>query len=960
MKYPLRNLKTRDPNDFAIALLDAWATVGDVLTFYQERIANEGYLRTATERRSILELARLIGYTLRPGVASTVYLAYTLDEDKSLTPPKPTATTIPKGSRAQSVPGPGELPQTFETSCDLDAHSKWNNLRVRLAQPQTERSIRNEFEIDPEKSGPRIYLKGIATNLKPNDPILIDFGIGPPAPELFRVIEVKPDAPANRTLVKLQQWTPAVTKSAIRPKTVPQRIIGTSNLLKPLVKPASIPPSSSAYLSRDLRTSFASKADSGLQLLSSFQPALADALPAALASATVTHDTNIKVYALRVKAAPFGNNAPKRVSVGPKTGEMTVIGEWPVVEWPLRDKETVADKPILHEDEDVIYLDSSNESIIADSALNRSWIVIDSSAWHFDQTTDPDPQVRLPNVQPPIVTTIKEVQSDISRADYGITGKTVRIKLVSPWLKIAPRDPKKLNVKDLQPIYDVDFRVIRSSAVYVQSEELPLADEPITRPVCNGKDNPIELDGLYTDLQSGRWLIVAGERTDVLGTSGVKAAELVMLAGVEHKVKKAKLRAGTRKRSALPGDRVHTFIRLSDKLAYCYKRDAVTIYGNVVKASHGETRKEVLGSGDGRKALQQFALRQSPLTFVSAANPTGVDSTLVARVNEVEWYETNSLADLLQTDRNFITQTDDDDKTTLIFGNGQHGARLPTGLENVKAVYRNGIGKPGNVKDGQISLLVTQPLHVKEVINPLAATGGADKDSRDQARENAPLAVLSLDRLVSTPDYADFARTFAGIGKASAARLWDGQHQLVHVTIAGVDDIPIEKTSELYHNLVQALHDYGDPYLPIQVDVRRLLALVLSASVRVLPDYQWESVENEIRATVLDVFNFERRAFGQDALVSEAISIIQQVEGVAYVDVDVFGGIPSVDSATGNPLTPEQISAKVKELAADPTSPYSRVEVALAQKEEGGIQPAQLAFFVPDVAGTLILNEMTQ
>ncbi len=36
------------------------AALADVLTFYQERIANEGYLRTATERRSILELAREI------------------------------------------------------------------------------------------------------------------------------------------------------------------------------------------------------------------------------------------------------------------------------------------------------------------------------------------------------------------------------------------------------------------------------------------------------------------------------------------------------------------------------------------------------------------------------------------------------------------------------------------------------------------------------------------------------------------------------------------------------------------------------------------------------------------------------------------------------------------------------------------------------------------------------------
>src|SRR5262249_16707964 len=101
----LEKLTTRAANDPAIAWLDAWATVADVLTFYQERIANEGYLRTATERRSILELARLVGYALRPGVAASVYLAYTLVNDQRV--------EIPAGAQAQSVPGPGELPETF-------------------------------------------------------------------------------------------------------------------------------------------------------------------------------------------------------------------------------------------------------------------------------------------------------------------------------------------------------------------------------------------------------------------------------------------------------------------------------------------------------------------------------------------------------------------------------------------------------------------------------------------------------------------------------------------------------------------------------------------------------------------------------------------------------------------------------------------------------------------------------
>ena len=60
----LRSLTTRQDDDFTIGLLDAWSTVADVLTFYQERIANESYLRTATERFSVLEMAHLIGYEL--------------------------------------------------------------------------------------------------------------------------------------------------------------------------------------------------------------------------------------------------------------------------------------------------------------------------------------------------------------------------------------------------------------------------------------------------------------------------------------------------------------------------------------------------------------------------------------------------------------------------------------------------------------------------------------------------------------------------------------------------------------------------------------------------------------------------------------------------------------------------------------------------------------------------------
>lgn len=101
------------------------------------------------------------------------------------------------------------------------------------------------------------------------------------------------------------------------------------------------------------------------------------------------------------------------------------------------------------------------------------------------------------------------------------------------------------------------------------------------------------------------------------------------------------------------------------------------------------------------------------------------------------------------------------------------------------------IGRPGNVLAAQMSMLVSRPLGVKSVVNALRASGGADREDRDQARENAPIGVTALDRLVSLRDYGDFTRTFAGIAKADARRLTNGVRQFVHLTITGANDIPI-------------------------------------------------------------------------------------------------------------------------------------------------------------------------
>ena len=394
---------------------------------------------------------------------------------------------------------------------------------------------------------------------------------------------------------------------------------------------------------------------------------------------------------------------------------------------------------------------------------------------------------------------------------------------------------------------------------------------------------------------------------------------------------------------------LHTILNLASPLAYKYDRCSITLYGNVTDATHGQSTGEVLGNGDAAQVFQSFAPGQAPLTYVSAPTPSGAASSLSVRVNELQWHELEQLSGAVPGQRVYITRQDDAQKTCITFGNGVHGARLPTGTANVKASYRYGIGKAGNVQAGQISQLATHPLGAQGVINPLPATGGADADSLDQARANAPVAVLALDRLVSVRDYADFARAYAGIGKAVAAHLSDGRRQLVHVTVAGAADIPIDPSSQLYANLLASLCRYGDPYLPVVIDPRRVRLLVMAATVGLQPDYTWEEVEPRLRAAVLAQFAFDARSLGQSAFLSEAIGAMQAVAGVAHVNVTTFDSVAdnanaAALAALGSKLRLRQhVGARLARL--DPDAAAGTLLVL----------PAELVYLTPDIPGTLLL-----
>lgn len=60
---PNRQWEGNDPSDFGVALVEAFAYMGDVLGYYVDRIANESYLATATQRQNVINIARSYGYS---------------------------------------------------------------------------------------------------------------------------------------------------------------------------------------------------------------------------------------------------------------------------------------------------------------------------------------------------------------------------------------------------------------------------------------------------------------------------------------------------------------------------------------------------------------------------------------------------------------------------------------------------------------------------------------------------------------------------------------------------------------------------------------------------------------------------------------------------------------------------------------------------------------------------------
>ena len=821
----LAQLKTREDDDFTIALLDGWATVGDVLSFYSERLANESYLRTATERRSVLELARAIGYELKPGVAAATWLSFTIEAAVGA----PGYANIAAGTKVQSLPGPDEKPQVYETTEAILARHEWNEiLPVRTVLPA------------PHWGQTTVRLKGTTTNLKPGDALLV-------------VGDERAGNPGN------ENWDfRRASTLATFPNTDPEAAYTLVTLDRPLGATAPFT-----------------------------QPARA----------------NARVFALRLRANVFGYNAPDwrtlpkdmRLKFG---GREAADGTLTPPEWPGFNLAEIAGIAAGQEI-DRLQLDGSHPSI-----LPGGWLVV--STPNYDELYE-----------------VKSATGD-ARSRFTLNAKTTRVGV---------------NGENLRAQFNTE---VRSLTVFAQSEELERAPEPAVEPLAG---DTLTLENLIPELPVPRTLLVrgaaarvkvlpegelqltlasglivllaVGQRLTLLqvpaptptsvvaavwqlqtdaGESGWVSASLAQVAYVsapddaEILVEAATLRSVTTDANGRPQ------LTLAQPLARAFDPFTTSILANVAYSTHGETVRETLGNGDASQSHQQFKLRQKPLTYVPDASPAGAASTLEIWVNDVKWREVPTLYNLGATERIYLTRLADDGTVTVEFGDGQAGARLPGGRENIRAAYRKGTGSEGLVKAGQLSLLLTRPLGVKAVTNPQIPSAPADPQVLADARRNAPRTVLTLDRVVSLQDYEDFTRDFPGIAKALATWTWDEHTRGVLLSVLGADGRVLPETDETVQLLLTALRDAGNPLVPVRVKSAAPVAFTLRATITPDADRDPAQVLADARAALQTQFAFDAREFGAGVALSEVIALIQNVPGVNLVDVDELArpGAPAV------------------------------------------------------------------
>lgn len=201
-----------------------------------------------------------------------------------------------------------------------------------------------------------------------------------------------------------------------------------------------------------------------------------------------------------------------------------------------------------------------------------------------------------------------------------------------------------------------------------------------------------------------------------------------------------------------------------------------------ITAFHGRTRLDQYVS-DGT-ANQVFTVGQTPVLFAANAE----EDPVLPNPNRFEvwfgdpadpfgdetgtlWTRVDNLVLAAGTDQVYELTVDDQDRVQIRFGDNLNGAVPAAGTLNV--IYRTGGGTKGNISTGYINTTITGSVGLFSVsvftTNYEPGLGGAERESLDEMRINAPAFFRTNDTATTEQDY-DALALYSRSGLGSVAR----------------------------------------------------------------------------------------------------------------------------------------------------------------------------------------------
>jgi hypothetical protein len=1018
----LSGLRSRVSDDYSISTVEMWSAVADIVTFYSERIANDGFIRTATSRDAVLHLARLLDYQLAPGLAARTLLAFTLE-------PGATAT-IPARTRVQSTPTQGQKAQKYETLDALAADWRLNRLRLYPAPiPQ------NPFEAGSLSAiaAPDAAANTAVARLAKGDQVLV---FSPTEAQILAVDTVT--AEADLLTVK---WTKAVTATTVQdaatgaqPNSAAFKLGRTFRLFG-VDAPVAI-----AHLHQigevtkgtvevetlwtDFSLSTNEKNGTALGLDARYDNLTAGQV--VLAVAQTSGKTTVAPFSI-ASAKP---NAAQRTAGGTAVASGTVtelsltklgdvgfdaldpgdirmltfyelLGD-PLRFWPYEYPTPLTSESVylpgarvgwstievgrslekgkfktgilvtpadFADGKRVLVSDDAGAAptvtTVDDAALTGSDVTITAvgssdviaalglgaGATRTTTVVSAPLQglVKLPRVRTELAVTIgtaptQTVTVNLGAGFWGIT-------MIANELQTAIRDAMPADVgfalatvwADTGPDYNTilaaagipgmpiqfahtDNDEVSVAAIGLDAAHARFADGLLSAPLLPGPiTGSVRVAVGATPPQQKAITLAAGggaaqraeHLSDQLGLAVGATAEgrLVFMPRLPRLAGPQWLRVTLSSRpTALDSGSAH-------------------LLGNVAGASHGETvRDEIVGDGDASSVFQKFPLAKKPVTVLSAATTSGIESSLQLFVNAERWTEVSSLYSAGAADHVYTTHTADDGTTGIAFGDGEHGARPPTGRQNIVATYRQGSGLIGQVPTLALHTPLDRPVGLKAVTNPMPGEGGSDPESLENARTAAPASVRTFGRAVSLLDFEDATLTHREVAKASAQWVWAGDRRVVHVTVAGAGGETFSAAA--LARIAARLHAVRDPNRALLLGNYIPIAVTIAASLIVDASHISDAVLEVANTALRQAFSFDQRGFAEPVYLSDVYAVLQTTAGVVGVDIDVL------DLKTRDPAVRKEHGV---DTTADPAKPRLLMLPARWSPTLSVVAPAELA-----------------